>query len=98
MPKIIGQLLDIEQVPPYIDRKTGVQEREGFPRLHVLEGRAVHQINVDARKYVGPSPTIGTVIEAEVEIRSYVSRGNAQMVFDLLRFEERKPAAHKQAA
>jgi hypothetical protein len=97
MPKIIGQVLDVESVPAYVDRKTGVVERESFPRLHVLEGRQVHQINVEARKYQGALPKTGEQIVADVEIRTYVSRGNAQMVFDLLGYHSAQPAAHKAA-
>jgi len=94
MPRIIGQLLKIEQVPAYTDRATGEVKREAFPRLHVLEGHKVYEVNV-ARDYAAagkPIPQENTPVDLSVEVRTYVSRGNAQMVFDLL--DVLAPAQH----
>lgn len=74
MPRIVGQLIDVEQVAPYANRQTGQIERAGFQQLHVLEGREVFKIRMPAT-FAGSLPSSGSEVTVEVSVRPYVQRG-----------------------
>lgn len=83
MPQIVGHLLDVEDVPPYVDRATNEIKRDRFTRLHVLEGRDKYEVSVP-RDFAGtlPQPQTGPHAFA-VRIRAWASRGGASIGYDL---------------
>jgi hypothetical protein len=94
--KIIGQLLDIEPVKAYVDNKTGEVVRPAYPRLYVLDGR--ESVKVEVREFDGTLPTVGQTVDVEVRPRCYVSRGDANMVFDFVRFNPVAAAEARKAS
>ena len=101
MPKIIGQLREIEQVAPRSFKRNDGESVDlaGFPRLHVLEGaRHVHAVNVDPQKFQGSLPEVGASLDIDVEVRAFNSKSGVQIVFDLLKVNESAAAGRRAAA
>lgn len=94
MPQIAGHLLEIEDVPPYVNRDTGAIERDAFRRLHILDGREVIGVRVP-NDFGKPLPAPGPVLVA-VRVRAYLSRGQANLSWDLTDVQDvaaKRPAA-----
>jgi hypothetical protein len=83
MPRIVGQLVDVEHVEPYADRRTGEVLRQAFTQLHVLDGREVFKVRVGDS--FGELPKPGQEVQLDVSLRPYVSRGTAGLSITALR-------------
>jgi hypothetical protein len=74
MPRIVGRVLKVEDVPPYVNRQTQQVERAGFTQLHVLEGVKVERIRIP-QNFPHSMPKQDDEVSVEVAVRPYVQRG-----------------------
>jgi hypothetical protein len=87
VPKIIGTLLEIEQVRPRSFKRGDGElvELRGFPRLHVLEGRTVHEVDIDPDTFDGTLPAADKPVDVDVTVRAFNSKRGVQVIYDLVR-------------
>jgi hypothetical protein len=95
--QLTGTLVEIEHVPPF---SRGDYTREAFPRLHVLTGRTVYPVDIDSRTFDGVMPPVGAELVIDLTARSYISRGQATLAWNLdsFRVRDAKPASVNKAA
>lgn len=73
MPRIIGPVIEIEQVRGYYDAAANTTS-DPFQRLHVLDGIEVAHIN--AKVFEGRLPSVGDVADLDVRVIAYSGRGD----------------------
>jgi hypothetical protein len=78
LPRIVGRVVDVEDVAPYVVPATGEVRGEPHTRLHVLEGRNVYVLRIGPE--FGPAPSTDSEIDAEVTVRAYKNRDGAAQI------------------
>lgn len=75
--RIVGTLVDVEDVPEFTDRQTN-RTRAAHKRLHIFAGREVLRAKLAEDFDQHTLPKVGEPVAVEVRVNPYVERGNGR--------------------